>query len=344
MQKQSIFQNVKPKTVSISQETLVRFDAVANRSFPLLVQPAVAGVNLTNWARSNAGLIESLLAKHGALLFRGFSVSAISQFEEFTRAITPALIEYGERSSPRTRIGAGIYSSTDHPPDQPIVLHNEQSYTLNWPMKIWFYCALPAEIGGRTPIADSRKIYQRLSGQIVERFARKNVLYVRNYGEGLGLPWQEVFQTNDKAEVAKQCHDAGIELEWESDSRLTTRQVRPAVRRHPRTGEMVWFNHAYFFHPSSLPSSVRNAMLAVIDEEKFPFNTFYGDGSPIEPAVLEEIGQAYRSETVSFPWQTTDILMLDNMLAAHGRESYSGPRKIMVAMGQPFDATHPTFS
>ena len=80
-------------------------------------------------------------------------------------------------------------------------------------------------------------------------------------------------------------------------------------------------------------------MLAIIDEGKFPFNTFYGDGSPIEPAVLEEIGQAYQSETGSFAWQTNDILMLDNMLAAHGRESYSGPRKIMVAMGQPFDAT-----
>jgi hypothetical protein len=31
-----------------------------------------------------------------------------------------------------------------------------------------------------------------------------------------------------------------------------------------------------------------------------------------------------------------DILMVDNMLVAHGREPFSGPRKILVAMAEPF--------
>ena len=333
-----MFQNVKPKAVSVSTETLVRVAAGAGRQLPLVLQPGVAGVNLVDWTRSNASMIEGLLAEHGALLFRNFSFSGVSQFEECARALVPDLIEYGERSSPRTRLSAGIYSSTDHPPDQPIVLHNEQSYTLNWPMKLWFFCAQPAPEGGRTPIADSRKIYQRLRGDIVERFTEKQVLYVRNYGGGLGLPWQEVFQTDDQLEVARQCRSAGIQIEWKSGGRLQTRQVRPAVRRHPRTGEMIWFNHAYFFHPSSLQQSAREAMLAVVDEDEIPFNTFYGDGSAIEPDVLEEIRNAYEDETVSFPWHQHDLLLIDNMLVSHGRESYRGPRKIVVAMGQPVAA------
>ena len=101
---------------------------------------------------------------------------------------------------------------------------------------------------------------------------------------------------------------------------------------------MIWFNHAYFFHPSSLQQSAREAMLAVVDEDEIPFNTFYGDGSAIEPDVLEEIRNAYEDETVSFPWHQHDLLLIDNMLVSHGRESFRGPRKIVVAMGQPVAA------
>jgi alpha-ketoglutarate-dependent taurine dioxygenase len=164
-------------------------------------------------------------------------------------------------------------------------------------------------------------------------------MYVRNYGEGLGLPWQEVFQTTEREAVAGQCRHAGIDFEWKNNDRLQTRQVRPAIRRHPQTGEQVWFNHAYFFHLSSLEESTRQAVLATVDEEHVPFNTFYGDGSPIEPYVLDEIKRAYDEETVTFIWQTHDVLMLDNMLVSHGREPYLGQRKIAVAMGQPFDAS-----
>ena len=115
------FQNVKPKAVTVSPETLVRLEAGAVRQLPLVLQPGVAGVDLVDWTRARVEVIEAILAQHGALLFRNFSISGIAQFEECARALIPDLIEYSERSSPRTRLSAGTYSSTDHPPDQPIV-------------------------------------------------------------------------------------------------------------------------------------------------------------------------------------------------------------------------------
>ncbi|HKP10860.1 MAG TPA: TauD/TfdA family dioxygenase, partial [Blastocatellia bacterium] len=273
---------------------------------------------------------------HGAILFRHFNVRAVTQFEQFARALCPRLMEYGERSSPRTRVADGIYTSTDHPADQEILLHNEQSYTTNWPMKLWFFCLTAAEQGGNTPIADSRKIFARIDPAVRERFEQRGVMYVRNYGHGMGLSWQEAFQTTDKSLVEKHCRDAAIEFRWRDENRLTTRQIRPATRRHPRTGETVWFNHALFFHVSSLEAAAGQSIRAGLKDDELPFNTFYGDGSPIEPDALDEIRRAYRAETVSFPWENGDVLMIDNMLVAHGRESFQGDRNIVVAMAEPF--------
>ena len=67
-------------------------------------------------------------------------------------------------------------------------------------------------------------------------------------------------------------------------------------------------------------------------EEDLPYNTYYGDGTPIEDSVVAEIREAYRQERLEFPWRAGDILMLDNMLVAHGRNPYSPPRRVLVAM------------
>ena len=108
------------------------------------------------------------------------------------------------------------------------------------------------------------------------------------------------------------------------------------MRTHPKTKEAVWFNHALFFNIYSLEASVRESLLSVVDAADVPFNTFYGDGSPIELPVLDQIREAYQQEQVSFNWREGDMLILDNMLVAHGREPFTGPRKIVVTMADPF--------
>jgi alpha-ketoglutarate-dependent taurine dioxygenase len=160
-------------------------------------------------------------------------------------------------------------------------------------------------------------------------------MYVRNFGDGFGLSWPTVFQTTDRQAVEEHCREKGIQTEWKEGDRLRTRAVRSALTRHPKTGEPIWFNHATFFHVSTLEPSVREALLAEFADAELPANTYYGDGTPIEPEVMDHLRAAYRSETVSFRWQKGDLLMLDNMLVAHGRAPYSGPREILVGMAEP---------
>ena len=281
------FKAARRKAVSLSPEALVTEGPLAEgHGMPLVMRPAVGGVNLVEWAASNRAHVEEKLLAHGAVLFRGFNVATVERFGEVARALSRELLDYRERSSPRTQLRDGIYTSTDYPADQAIHFHNEQSYTHSWPMKLWFYCAQPATRGGATPIADGRRVYSLVSPGVRERFAEKRVTYVRNYGDRMGLSWQEAFQTDDPARVAEYCRRAGIECEWKEGGRLRTRQTFDTVARHPRTGETVWFEHAAFFHVTSLAPDFRRALLEEFAAEELPFNTYYGDGTPIEPDAL----------------------------------------------------------
>ncbi|MFY9555691.1 MAG: TauD/TfdA family dioxygenase [Blastocatellia bacterium] len=329
------FKTTSRRVIRLSQEELIqtRYLDLETR-FPLVVEPAVDSLRLAAWARANTDLIQKELLRHGAILFRKFDVSSLSEFQEFATAISPELLDYSERAAPRIEVDKGIYTSTEYPADQYIPLHHEMSYSHNWPTKIWFYCAQPAQHGGRTPIADDRRVFKLLNPKLVQKFVEKKVMYVRNYGEGVDLSWREVFQTEDRAAVMRYCRKTGMQAEWRDNDRLRTRAVRQVVATHPQTGDTVWFNHAHMFHVSNLAPPVREALLAEFKDDELPRNAFYGDGSAIESSVLDEIRETYKGAAISFPWQKGDILMVDNFLASHGREPFVGPRKILVALAE----------
>lgn len=327
------------KAVRQSQEDLVRLGPLEGpggdgSAFPLVLQPNAEDVSLASWAAAQRERLDALLLEHGALLFRGFRVDSVERFQEAARAVTPDLLDYRERAAPRREVAAKVYTSTEFPADQWIPLHHEMSYSHNWPAKLWFYCDLAPAQGGRTPIVDDRKILARLRPEVQQPFRDRRVMYVRNYGEGVDLPWRQAFQTEDPAEVEAYCRKAGMEWEWRGKDRLRTRTVRPATVFHPRTGVELWFNHAHMFHVSNLDPAARQALLAEFAPDELPRNAFYGDGSTIPGEVLEEIRGVYRDAAVAFPWQRGDLLLLDNFLASHGREPFSGPRQIVVAMAE----------
>ena len=307
-------------------------------TLPYLVTPAIDGVNLVEWGASAKSEIEDLLLQYGAVLFRGFDITSVGQFHEFVKLTSDGgLLEYMDRTTPRTSEIEGIYSSTVYPKELTIKPHNEGTYWKKWAQKLYFYCQVSADSGGETPISDVNKVFERIDPDIRSKFIDKKFMLARNFNDGFGLPWQEVFQTTDKQDVENYCNENDINFEWKSGDRLRTTQIRSAVKIHPVSGKPLWFNHAAFFHYTSLEDDLRENLITELGLESLPYNTFYGDGSEIEEDVVEHIRQCYAAEQTMFSWQSGDLMIIDNMAVSHARQPFTGDRTVLVSMTDAID-------
>ena len=304
---------------------------------PQVVEPAADSErghdSLCQWIVAERDWMEAQLLQYGALLLRGFDVQTADDFELICRLVDPQLLNYAGGDSPREAITGKVYTSTEYPAHLEIPLHNEMSYRQAWPRKLFFYCERSAQQGGETSIADCRKILQAIDPDIVQRFEKKQVAYIQNLhdGWGLGKSWQETFETDDRDRVEEHCSKNGIEFRWTGKG-LWTRSICPAVIDHPVTGDTVWFNQADLWHVSSRGRAYEEKMLKVFGEDALPSNATFGDGTPITTRELDEVRRAYRDTEVVNPWQHGDLLILDNILTAHGRKPFQGPRRVLVAM------------
>jgi alpha-ketoglutarate-dependent taurine dioxygenase len=320
-----------------SSQELVQIGCLSlDHTLPLLVECRSEPLDLQKWGTENDSLITASLYKHGAVLFRGFSALGPCGLKRLAEALGTELMDYMEGATPRKNLGNGVYTSTEFPADRVIALHNENSYVTRWPMKLFFACVIAPVDRGETPIGDVRKVLERIDPKIRHRFERKGYMLVRNFTDHIGLPWKVSFKVSNKQELVAYCATSRIAAEWVSENHLRTRQVRRAIVEHPHTHEKVWFNHIAFWHVSSLESGLRESLLSMSSGQDLPYNTYYGDGAQIEDDVVEEIRKAYEAETVKFRWNEGDVLLVDNMLVAHGRSAFSCPRQIVVSMGEPY--------
>nr|WP_289137324.1 condensation domain-containing protein [uncultured Halomonas sp.] len=306
------------------------------RVFPLVIEATDADLDAVAWATSQRDFIEQHLRKHAGILFRNFGLTTPQEFEAFAEAIQPGLYgSYGDL--PKKEGGRNTYRSTPYPERQMILYHNESSHLERWPRKQLFFCEFPSPVGGATPIVDCREMLRQLPSDVVEEFERKGLLYVRTFTRNLDVSWRDFFKTDSKEEVETRLEEAGIEWQWLGDDELQTRTRCPAVVTHPVTGDRVFFNQVQLHHVSCLEPDVKEDLLGMVGQERLPRNVYFGDGSVISDEMMKVVGEAYEACAVRFDWRRGDVVMVDNMLAAHARDPYEGPRKIVVAMGDIYE-------
>jgi alpha-ketoglutarate-dependent taurine dioxygenase len=290
-------------------------------------------------ADSALAAFRAVLDDHGAILLRGYGVASTDALSQAVAALDGKPMPYVEGNSPRKKLDAGgVYTSTEHPAEATISLHNELSYSASWPSRLYFCCVTPAQTGGHTLLAPSDAILRELDPRVRDAFESKGVLYIRNLHGGrgvqLGPSWQDTFETDDRASVEAYCTRQAIEYEWRDGDTLRLLARRPSTAVHAPSGRRVWFNQADQFHPSTNSADVYEALVDVFGDDPFSFpqHACFGDGTTISAEVLAHIREVTERHTLRFDWQRGDCLVIDNMLMSHGRSPYTGERKVLVAM------------
>lgn len=308
---------------------------------PLCIHNRGAQGSLAEIMSTHAQALSAQLDKHGAILFRGFRVAEAESFSNFVTATGGQMIDYSLQSTPRTRVSGQIYTSTEYPANREIPLHCENAYHTTWPRRLAFCCVTPSAQGGETPIADLRDVSRALGDELMDRFERLGVRYLRHFHEGIDLSWRQVFQTTDAREVARICRANDIEYDWIGANRklLRTVQTCQGVVYHPVTSERMFFNQAHLFHVTSMGPVVAGHLREEFGEDQLPRHAKYGDGTEIDDAIVEHISGVFRKHAITFRWERGDVLWIDNMRFAHGRRPYAGSRRILAALMDSYGAT-----
>jgi alpha-ketoglutarate-dependent taurine dioxygenase len=295
-------------------------------------QPDARQHDLSALIREYQKELHDELLKCGALLFRDFNIGSVDAFGNAVEALGKKKLDYVHRSTPRTAIGDRLFTATEYPASQEIQLHCENSYLKSWPHALAFCCLVPAETGGETPIANLHRVTSLIGSELVTKFESLGVRYVRHYRKHIDLPWQTVFQTDSKDELAQLCRAQGIDHQWLADGTLRTAYKAQGIAEHPVTGHRVFFNQAHLFHVSSVGEESARALIETFGRDRVPRHATFGDGSEISAAELEKVRNAFKESSIAFPWNAGDVLVLDNMQFAHGRRPFRGQRRVIAAL------------
>lgn len=288
-----------------------------------------------DYYQSNEAEIERQILEYGVIKFLGVTIDSTETFKSITHSIANEFLPYVDGNSPRTKLAGDVYTSTEYDKTQRITMHNELSYSALWPNRLFFSCLIPAEKGGETLLADSRKILHEMDQSIVREIEKRGVAYIRNLhgGGGMGPSWQDTFETNSKTELEDYCKSLGIEFSWGDRDGLKLRQTHPGIIHHNITKDRVWFNQIDQFHPYHLGDELYELMAEIYGSpEFFPMYVTYSDGSEMETAIVQEILSTIDALTYAPVWQANELLIVDNERTAHGRSPFEGNRKVIVAM------------
>jgi alpha-ketoglutarate-dependent taurine dioxygenase len=285
-----------------------------------------------SWAAEHRDALRAMVIEHGSVLVRGLGLRDVAGFEALARRLADGLVTETEAFAPRRTYSTGVYSSSPWPPNQPMCMHHELSYRLEFPGLMLFACLRAPTAGGATAVADSPTVLGALPTELVSRFEREGWLLTRSYNDEIGASVAEAFGTDDRSAVERYCHANAIEFEWQPDGGLRTRQRRSAVIQHPVTGQRCWFNQIAFLNEWTMAPEVREYLVDAYGADGLPFNTRFGDGDPIAEDVVQLLNGVYEANTAREPWQAGDLMLVDNVRTAHSREPFEGEREVLVAM------------
>ena len=324
--------------------------------FPAVVERRRPDLKLLALVEARRGELSALLEARGAILFRGFGVADPDDFEGVLGALgLKASADYPFGVSPRHAVTKRVFKSTEYANFMVIPPHTEMAY-LRWrPRWISFYCVVPPEIFGETPVYDVAAAFDRLLPALQQRLLGLDMSYVRHVRHKKALVTfertiAETFGTTDRAAIEAYCREWDIRSSWIGDKFLRAETVLPAVALHPDTGRRCL--NAQFVNAHSLisgieriagryPGLMRAIFKAYIRFQYRKPTVHYrskpASGPDFTADEVAALDRAIHGSSSVFRWRQGDMIVIDNVRAAHGRLNVKGPRRILTALGDMYD-------
>ncbi|XP_078598381.1 dapdiamide synthesis protein DdaC-like [Branchiostoma floridae x Branchiostoma japonicum] len=307
--------------------------------YPPVYVPARSGeFSPEDWAAAARNVIGKVVdGRIGAVLFRGLPLHTATDFSRFVSNAGLSLMTYEGGAAMRTNVTDHVDTASIEHPAISMETHNEMSYTQPYPEKILFYCQEPAMPGhgGESVMADVREILRKLDPSVVDKFRSLGVRYHRHLPESSEAfhgfnSWKDTFRTDSRDDVEKYMTSRGMTWRWAEDWALSWWCNRPAMTLYK--GEWLWFNQANVLNADYIASHPEYNSSHSTPAHLSPFHTYYGDGSDIEPEVLQHIRDVTWQAAVGFQLQRRDVLVLNNMYIQHGRLGFTGNRRLLVSL------------
>jgi alpha-ketoglutarate-dependent taurine dioxygenase len=279
--------------------------------------------------------VASLLAAHGALLFRGYGFT-LESFKAFSAQHSGDFSDYEggvfrAGALNRDTIGGDptVLTTTGHSQGFPISLHGEMHYLKNPPAILWFFCQRPSAQDGQTTLCDGRAMWQALGAEAQEFFRSHQVCYTRYLEDG---SWQTTFGSDSLEQVGTVCRREGMEWSFDEQNRSVTTHYRCSALR----GGEVFINNVLPVLDTEWAYNsgwMKENLAAMGAAGRPPLIVRAGDGSELPQAVVKALRQAAREHTIELDWQAGDVAMIDNLRVMHGRRQASDPeRSILVRL------------
>ncbi len=318
----------------ISDETQLQF---GDDFFPQIIvnQHSFTSISETcAFIQANKEEIEAQLARHGAVLFRGFPIDSAETFDAFSAAFNYANFTYQESLSNAVRINYTdrVFTANEAPKDVEIYLHHEMAQTPISPSKLFFFCQSAATEGGATPLCRSDKLFAALEHEkpeLAAKFRTEGVKYttkmpaINDHDSGQGRSWKDTLTVETTAQAEAKLHELGYSWEWLDNGDLkATTPVLPAVYKLDDGSESFY-------------NQLIAAYLGWAGVKENPASCItFGDGTEILATDLDFIAELSKVFTFDLVWQDNDVALVDNYRTMHGRRPFSGTKKrqVLVAL------------
>ena len=119
------------------------------------------------WAVEHRDAVRAAVTEHGAVLLRGLGLRDAPAFAAVARGLAGELMVEREAFAPRQPYPGGVYSATPWPANQPMCMHHERSYGLEFPGLMLFACVGEPTSGGATGLADAAAVLEALPPELV---------------------------------------------------------------------------------------------------------------------------------------------------------------------------------